>query len=87
MTLHPKNKLGVNIDKEKYILFKNEILKSLLDGPMSYEDLKDSITRRIAKSFEGSVSWYVVTVKLDLEARGEIIRITESRKHLVKLKG
>jgi hypothetical protein len=31
------------------------------------------------------VTWYVTTVKLDLEARGEVKRVPNSRPQLVKL--
>jgi len=36
-------------------------------------------------NFEGSVTWYVTTVKLDLEARGVVKRVPHSRPQLVKL--
>jgi hypothetical protein len=39
----------------------------------------------VGHSFNGSVMWYVTTVKLDLEARGEIKRVPNSRPQLVKL--
>jgi hypothetical protein len=35
--------------------------------------------------FEGSVTWYVTTVKLDMEARGEVKRVQNSRPQLVRL--
>jgi hypothetical protein len=34
----------------------------------------------------GSVTWYTVTVKLDLEARGEIERVPRSRPQRVRRK-
>jgi hypothetical protein len=33
------------------------------------------ITRKLQSKFEGSMKWYAETVKLDLEARGEIERV------------
>ncbi len=36
-------------------------------------------------SFDGSVMWYYTTVKLDLEARGEIRRVPGSRPQLIEV--
>jgi hypothetical protein len=36
--------------------------------------------------FEGSIPWYVTTVKLDMEARGEIERIPERGEQKLRLK-
>jgi hypothetical protein len=43
------------------------------------------VEKEVNGKFEGSVTWYVTTVKLDMEARGEIKRVTNSRPQLVKL--
>jgi hypothetical protein len=43
------------------------------------------VEKEVNGNFEGSVMWYVTTVKLDLEARGNIKRVPNSRPQLVKL--
>ncbi|MCY4436730.1 MAG: hypothetical protein OXE05_05280 [Chloroflexi bacterium] len=79
VTLHPAGKAGVNIDKQKYDTVREAILQSLQDnGMMTFKDLAAEVRRRLEGSFAGSISWYVTTVKLDLEARGEIKRVPKS---------
>ncbi len=86
-TLHPEGKEGVNIEREKYDLLRCTILE-VLDGTnqLSFRALRDEIKQRIGKDFKGSVSWYYTTVKLDLEARGEIERIPGSKPQILRLK-
>jgi hypothetical protein len=48
-------------------------------------NLSRAVEKEVNGNFEGSVTWYVTTVKLDLEARGQIKRVTNSRPQLVKL--
>lgn len=79
LTLHPSGKAGVNIDKEKYDAVRAAILDSLRQsGTITFSDLTDAVREKLADSFAGSISWYVTTVKLDLEARGEIARVPKS---------
>ena len=75
MTQHPQGKQGVNIDKTKYDAVREAIL-SILDerGTITFADLPDAVGARLT-DFEGSIGWYVTTVKLDLEARDEIERL------------
>ncbi len=73
LTLHPNGKEGVNICTQKYTTIRDAILASLDKGnPMSFKDLIQSVHKKVESDFEGSVSWYVTTVKLDLEARNAI---------------
>jgi hypothetical protein len=37
---------------------------------MTFKELTEEVRRRLEGSFDGSISWYVTTVNLDLEARG-----------------
>jgi len=48
-------------------------------------DLSRAVEKQVNGTFEGSVMWYVTTVKLDLEAQGEIKRVQNSRPQLVRL--
>lgn len=72
-------KKGVRISKAKYDVVRAAILDSLAAaGPLTFSDLNQAVAGRLAGGFDGSVSWYVTTVKLDLEARGEIERLPGS---------
>lgn len=85
-TLHPDKKQGVNINKEKYDVIRNAILCVLqTQKEMTFMNLSRAVEKEVNGNFEGSVTWYVTTVKLDMEARGEIKRVTNSRPQLVKL--
>lgn len=69
-TLHPKGKNGVRIDKAKYETMRAAILEVLAEGPCAFTPLTEKIAQKLEGSFSGSISWYAVTVKQDLEARG-----------------
>lgn len=85
-TLHPEKKQGVNISREKYELIRKAILSTLRSQKeISFMNLSRAVEKEVNGKFEGSVMWYVTTVKLDLEARGEIKRVPNSRPQLVKL--
>jgi len=43
------------------------------------------IEYQLRNRFEGSISWYVTTVKLDMEARGEIERVPDSNPQQLRL--
>ena len=76
MTLHPAGKQGVNIDKSKYDMVRQAIEEVLQAQPgITFSGLTDAVGERIGDVFDGSVGWYVVSVKLDLEARGELERV------------
>ena len=79
---HPAGKKAVSMDKAKYDLLKEALLKHLkVNGESTHleilqainEDFKQNKTR-----FEGSIEWHMEWVKLDLEARNEIKRIGDT---------
>lgn len=85
-TLHPQKKQGVNISKAKYEIIREAILCTLrAEKEISFMKLSRAVEKQVNGNFEGSVTWYVTTVKLDLEARGQIKRVPNSRPQLVKL--
>ncbi len=85
-TLHPEKKQGVNISKEKYEIIRKTILSVLrTQKEMTFMALSRAVEKEVRGKFEGSVMWYVTTVKLDLEARGTVKRVLNSRPQLVKL--
>jgi hypothetical protein len=76
-TLNPDpNKKGVNISRAKYEQMRAAVLAALeQEEPQTFYGLLDRVERLLGDSFEGSTGWYYTSVKLDLEARGEIERI------------
>jgi hypothetical protein len=86
-TLHPTGKQGVNISRQKYEQIRDFILQSLLEsGQTTYQALVEHAITELEGKFEGSIPWYIVTVKLDLEARGEIERIPGTSPHLIRIR-
>lgn len=86
MTLHPSGKQGVNILKRRYDVIKEFILKTLKSKKeISFEELTDRAVKSLARTFDGNVVWYMVTVKLDLEARKLIERIPKTSPHKLRL--
>jgi hypothetical protein len=85
-TLHPQKKQGVNISRQKYEIIREAILCVLQEEKeITFMKLSRAVEREVKGNFEGSVTWYVTTVKLDMEARGEVKRVPKSRPQLVKL--
>lgn len=89
LTIHPEpRKQGVRIEKSKYELMRNAILKNLrAHGSMSFTRLGNLLEEQLMKTFDGSVMWYYTTVKLDLEARGEIRRVPNTKPQLIEITG
>lgn len=79
-TLHPTpGKRGVNISRTKYEQVRSAILDALAGGvELTFTELAQTVEAQLADRFDGSIPWYTVSVKLDLEARGVLER-TESR--------
>jgi hypothetical protein len=64
---------------------KDFIVKTVKEhGDMSYEKLNDLALEQLT-DFDGKVNWYIVTVKLDLEARGILERIPKTSPHRIRL--
>ena len=77
---------GVSIEKTKYDLMRDAILDVLkVRGPTTFMKLNMAVEEKLKGRFEGSVPWYFVTVKLDLEARGEIRRVPKSKPQMIEL--
>ena len=89
LTQHPDpDKQGVNIARTKYELIHQAILDGIREhGEITFQDLTRAVRDRVQGRFEGSVSWYVTTVKVDLEARGLIQRVAGSRPQRIHLAG
>lgn len=86
MTRHPQGKKGVNIDVEKYELIKSTIIACVQNaGEISFSDLTSCVDATLSFSFDGSIAWYVTTVKLDLEARNLLERVPSRRPQHLRL--
>jgi len=87
LTLHPQGKNGVNILREKYDVIKDFILKKIEEqGEITYKEISDQAVKELSKTFDGKAVWYVVSVKLDLEARQVIERIPKTSPHKLRMK-
>lgn len=78
---HPTGKKAVSMDKNKYDSIKKSILNHLTTkGESTHADILQGITQDFKKKkikFEGSLGWHMEWVKLDMEARKEIKRISD----------
>lgn len=85
MTLHPQGKKGVNILKRRYDTIMSFIIETIEEkGEITFSDLTDLAVEELSGTFDGKVIWYMVTVKLDLEARGIIERIPKTSPHKLR---
>jgi hypothetical protein len=79
LTLHPEGKQGTNISKAKYDMVRQAILDIVGSNEgITFKEMSTDVEERLVGKFEGSIPWYVTTVKLDLEARGEVERVPGS---------
>ncbi|MEM1216632.1 MAG: hypothetical protein AAGJ82_13145 [Bacteroidota bacterium] len=86
LTLHPQGKKGVNISREKYNTTRTFLLETVAaHGDISFDELNELAEEQLNATFDGSIPWYVVTVKLDLEARQELERIPKTSPHRLRL--
>ena len=87
MTLHPQGKKGVNILKRRYDQIKSYILETIQEyEEITFDQLSDLGVTDLKDKFDGKVLWYIVTVKLDLEARGVIERVPTASPQRLRLK-
>ena len=87
--LHPAGKKAVRMDVNKYTIIKNAILNSLQHNrELTHTEILQAIVQDIKKNkieFEGSVEWYMESVKLDLEANKIIERFYDKSRLKFKL--
>lgn len=87
MTLHPQGKKGVNILQRRYDFIKDFILETLAkEEQISYQALNKRAVKDLKDTFDGKIGWYVVSVKLDLEAREVIERVPKTSPHEIRMK-
>lgn len=87
--LNPRTGNTHNIAKEKYEVIAKAIRHVLKHGKgMVLSELIDDVKAYLAQhktKFEGSLSWYTVSVKLDMEARGTIETYQEKGRKMNRL--
>ena len=76
----------MNIDAETYRLFVEAIRDSLKEKkPLTFSEIVHRIQsyfKKSKKEFPGSVGWYAVAVKNDMQVRGQLKVYTEKGKKL-----
>lgn len=77
LTLHPEGKKGVHISAEKYEQVRIAILEAL-ESSCRFDEFFERAKSRLY-GFEGAITWYVESVKLDLEARKIIFHDRKTR--------
>jgi hypothetical protein len=88
--LNPNTGGKMNIDKTTYDLFSKAIYHALKKKPsLTYTEIVEGIKdcfRQQRTKFDGSVGWYAVTVKHDMQVRGVIEVFTEKGRKLHRIK-
>lgn len=84
-TKHPLGKSGRSISKHNYYVVKQAIVDALQKKELTHTELIDQLFKSLTGKFTENVSWYGMTVKLDMEARKIIERTsTKPEKYRVK---
>ena len=85
LTKHPYGKTGRNISKQSYDTVKETMLSALRKKELNHTELMAHMNKSLKNKFEGNISWYSETVKLDLEAR-KVIERTSSKPQKYRVK-
>lgn len=90
VTTHPASKREMKIDSAIYEPFKAAILQCLKGSKgKTFAELTDDVIKIIRKkmpAFKGSIPWYTISIRLDLETRGVVETFTEKGRKLNRLK-
>jgi hypothetical protein len=88
-TIHPRTSSRLNIAAEIYEPFKAAIIQSLKGSKgKTFTALTKDVAKIIKNKmpfFKGSVAWYTISIRLDLETRGIVETFTEKGKKLNRL--
>ena len=87
---HPATGTKKKFDAAIYEPFKAAILHSLKGSKgKTFTELADDVVKIISKKmpgFKGSVPWYTITIRLDLETKGLVETFVEKGTKLTRLK-
>jgi len=89
--IHPDpSKSMPRITRRKYDAVRQAILQAVQESAdgILFQNLAGAVTRLLSPAdleVIGSVGWYTVTVKLDLEARGLIYRLPKTSPQRIKI--
>jgi hypothetical protein len=79
---HPMGKKAIRMAPQKYHAIENALLNCLrVNESLTHSEILKAITDDLSENkinFEGSIAWHMEWVKLDLEARKVIVKITDS---------
>ncbi|MFZ0926280.1 MAG: hypothetical protein WCE82_11850 [Halobacteriota archaeon] len=64
-TLYPEGKHGRSIDKTKYETTREAVLACLDSGELTHAQLNACVEQKVSAMLQGSIAWYIETVKLD----------------------
>lgn len=76
LTWHPSGRAGFYIANKDYKLLCDFILVALKNREVTIQELIEMGEVHLAHQVEKDISWYILVVKLDLEARGLITSVT-----------
>ena len=83
LTLHPAGKNGVRIQRSKYVEMRRALLRVVPRSArgIPFAELARRVEPHLGAAYRpgDSVTWYVVAVKQDLEARGELELVPGAR--------
>jgi len=87
---HPETKREMKVESSIYEPVKAAILQSLKGSKgKTFTELSDDVVKIIRKKmpgFKGSVPWYTISTRLDMETRGVVETFVEKGKKLNRLK-
>ena len=87
---HPRTGTEWRVNTEIYQAVKAAILQSLKGNKgKTFTELTDDVVATVRKkmpAFKGSIPWYTIGIKLDLETRGLVESFAEKGKKLNRLK-
>ena len=90
ITTHPRTGREMKFDSAIYTPIKAAILQSLKGSKgKTFTELTDDVIKIIRKKiprFTGSIPWYTISIRLDLETKGIVETFTEKGKKLNRLK-
>lgn len=85
---HPAGRHAVRMDKSKYEILAKAVLQCLKNKSLTHAELFKAVIANFKKhgiKFEGSVEWYMESVKLDLEANKLVERTKDKGQLKFKL--